>query len=165
VVEDVTPLPVGLRDVVVRIAASGICHTDLNVIEGPSALPLPIVPGHEACGVVEEVGPEVRRTRAGPPAGARGFPLVQQARAPTAAARLTPTLATLRTGKIGPGRWPRICASRPVRAVEEQLEVGERPEGVDTRRMRTWRPGSCSARSRWATPCRVYDFTPAEPPQ
>jgi S-(hydroxymethyl)glutathione dehydrogenase / alcohol dehydrogenase len=65
VVEDVTPLPVGRRDVVVRIAASGICHTDLNVIDGLSALPLPIVPGHEACGVVEEVGPEVRRVRVG----------------------------------------------------------------------------------------------------
>jgi S-(hydroxymethyl)glutathione dehydrogenase/alcohol dehydrogenase len=65
VVEDVTPLPVGPRDVVVRIAASGICHTDLNVIDGLSALPLPIVPGHEACGVVEEVGPEVRRVRVG----------------------------------------------------------------------------------------------------
>jgi S-(hydroxymethyl)glutathione dehydrogenase/alcohol dehydrogenase len=64
-VEDVEPLPVGPRDVRVRIAASGVCHTDLNVIEGRSALPLPIVPGHEACGVVEEVGPEVRRTRVG----------------------------------------------------------------------------------------------------
>jgi S-(hydroxymethyl)glutathione dehydrogenase / alcohol dehydrogenase len=65
VVEDVEPLPVGPRDVLVRIAASGICHTDLNVIEGRSALPLPIVPGHEACGTVEEVGAEVRRTRKG----------------------------------------------------------------------------------------------------
>jgi S-(hydroxymethyl)glutathione dehydrogenase/alcohol dehydrogenase len=65
VVEEVTPLPVGPRDVLVRIAASGICHTDLTVIDGLSALPLPIVPGHEACGVVEEVGPEVRRVRVG----------------------------------------------------------------------------------------------------
>jgi S-(hydroxymethyl)glutathione dehydrogenase/alcohol dehydrogenase len=65
VVEDVPVPAVGPRDVLVRIAASGICHTDLNVIEGRSALPLPIVPGHEACGTVEEVGREVRRVRTG----------------------------------------------------------------------------------------------------
>ena len=60
------PVPaVGPRDVQVRIAASGICHTDLNVIEGRSALPLPIVPGHEACGTVEAVGAEVRRVKVG----------------------------------------------------------------------------------------------------
>ncbi|HXZ62573.1 MAG TPA: Zn-dependent alcohol dehydrogenase [Acidimicrobiales bacterium] len=65
VLEDL-PLPaVGLRDVVVRIGARGICHTDLTVVDGLSALPLPIVPGHEACGIVEEVGDEVRRVRPG----------------------------------------------------------------------------------------------------
>jgi S-(hydroxymethyl)glutathione dehydrogenase / alcohol dehydrogenase len=65
VVEDVAPLPLGPRDVRVRIAASGICHTDLNVINGVSPLPLPTVPGHEACGEVEEVGAEVRRVGVG----------------------------------------------------------------------------------------------------
>jgi S-(hydroxymethyl)glutathione dehydrogenase / alcohol dehydrogenase len=65
VLEDLEPPSIGPRDVLVRIAASGICHTDLNVIEGRSPLPLPIVPGHEACGVVEEVGREVRRARPG----------------------------------------------------------------------------------------------------
>jgi S-(hydroxymethyl)glutathione dehydrogenase/alcohol dehydrogenase len=56
---------VGARDVLVRLTASGICHSDLNVIAGRSSLPLPIVPGHEGCGVVEAVGPEVRRVRVG----------------------------------------------------------------------------------------------------
>ena len=65
VLEDLDVPSVGPRDVLVRISASGICHTDLNVINGLSPLPLPIVPGHEACGVVEEVGAEVRRVRAG----------------------------------------------------------------------------------------------------
>ena len=65
VVEDLEPSPIGPRDALVRIAASGICHTDLTVINGLSPLPLPIVPGHEACGVVEEVGAEVRRVRSG----------------------------------------------------------------------------------------------------
>jgi S-(hydroxymethyl)glutathione dehydrogenase/alcohol dehydrogenase len=65
VVEDVTPLPIGPRDVRVRITASGLCHTDLTVVQGLSRLPFPIVPGHEGCGLVEEVGPEVRRVRVG----------------------------------------------------------------------------------------------------
>ena len=65
VVEDLEPQPLGPRDVLVRVSASGICHTDLTVIAGRSPLPLPIVPGHEACGVVEEAGPEVRRVRPG----------------------------------------------------------------------------------------------------
>lgn len=60
------PTPaIGPRDVLVRLAASGICHTDLTVIRGLSHLPLPIVPGHEGCGVVEAVGGEVRRTKVG----------------------------------------------------------------------------------------------------
>ena len=65
VLEDLPVPSIGGRDVLVRITASGICHTDLNVINGLSALPLPIVPGHEGCGVVVEVGPEVRRVRVG----------------------------------------------------------------------------------------------------
>src|SRR5581483_7159842 len=65
VIEDVPVPDIGPRDVLVAIAASGICHTDLTVINGQSALPLPIVPGHEACGTVEEVGPEVRRVHVG----------------------------------------------------------------------------------------------------
>ena len=65
VLEDLPVPAIGPRDVLVRVTASGICHTDLNVINGLSALPLPIVPGHEGCGIVEETGPEVRRVRPG----------------------------------------------------------------------------------------------------
>ena len=65
VLEDLPVPDIGPRDVLVRVSASGICRTDLHVIEGKSALPLPIVPGHEACGIVEETGPEVRRVRPG----------------------------------------------------------------------------------------------------
>ncbi|CAO5154294.1 Alcohol dehydrogenase [Frankia sp. AiPs1] len=65
VLEDLEVPPLGPRDVLVRVAASGICHTDLNVIEGHSPLPLPTVPGHEACGEAVEVGAEVRRVRVG----------------------------------------------------------------------------------------------------
>jgi S-(hydroxymethyl)glutathione dehydrogenase/alcohol dehydrogenase len=65
VLEDLPVPAIGPRDVLVRIAASGICHTDLTVIEGRSRIPLPVVPGHEACGRVEAVGDEVRRVRVG----------------------------------------------------------------------------------------------------
>jgi S-(hydroxymethyl)glutathione dehydrogenase/alcohol dehydrogenase len=65
VVEDLPVPAVGPRDVLVKLSASGICHTDLNVIAGHSAVPLPAVPGHEGCGVVQEVGADVRRVRVG----------------------------------------------------------------------------------------------------
>jgi len=65
VMEDLPVPDIGPQDVLVRVTASGICHTDLNVINGLSPLPLPIVPGHEGCGVVEEIGSEVRRVRVG----------------------------------------------------------------------------------------------------
>jgi S-(hydroxymethyl)glutathione dehydrogenase / alcohol dehydrogenase len=65
VLEDLPVPATGPRDVLVRVSASGICHTDLNVIEGKSALPLPIVPGHEGCGIVEETGADVRRVKPG----------------------------------------------------------------------------------------------------
>lgn len=52
-------------EVLVRIAACGICHTDLAVLEQSTPWPLPAVLGHEGAGVVEEVGPAVRRVRSG----------------------------------------------------------------------------------------------------
>src|SRR3954468_7847847 len=57
----------GLRpgDVLVKIRASGLCHTDLEVIQGSLAYPLPIVLGHEGAGVVEAVGPAVTRVKPG----------------------------------------------------------------------------------------------------
>ena len=65
VVEDLDVPKIGERDVLVQLTARGICHTDLTVIDGLSALPLPMVPGHEGCGVVDEIGSEVRRVRVG----------------------------------------------------------------------------------------------------
>jgi len=52
-------------DVLVRIRASGLCHTDLEVIQGTLAYPLPIVLGHEGAGVVEAVGSEVTQVKPG----------------------------------------------------------------------------------------------------
>lgn len=52
-------------DVLVRIRATSLCHTDLEAVEGQLGSPLPLVPGHEAAGVVEWVGPSVRRVAVG----------------------------------------------------------------------------------------------------
>ncbi len=46
-------------DVLVRIKAAGLCHTDLEVIEGQLRAPLPILLGHEAAGIVASVGADV----------------------------------------------------------------------------------------------------------
>jgi len=52
-------------DVLVRIRAVGLCHTDLEVIEGALRNPMPIVLGHEAAGVVEKVGSQARGVAVG----------------------------------------------------------------------------------------------------
>jgi S-(hydroxymethyl)glutathione dehydrogenase / alcohol dehydrogenase len=59
-VEPVTAGGLGRGDVLVRIKAAGLCHTDLEVITGSLRYPLPIVLGHEAAGIVEEVGADAK---------------------------------------------------------------------------------------------------------
>ena len=49
----------GEREVLVRVRAAGLCHSDLSVIDGNRPRPVPMVLGHEAAGVVEAVGPGV----------------------------------------------------------------------------------------------------------
>ena len=65
VVEDVTPTDPGPRDVVVHLTASGICHSDLSVINGTLPMPPPAILGHEGTGIVEDVGAEVRHLAKG----------------------------------------------------------------------------------------------------
>lgn len=52
-------------EVLVRMVAAGVCHTDLGVAVGALPFPLPGVLGHEGAGVVEAVGPSVTRVRPG----------------------------------------------------------------------------------------------------
>ena len=52
-------------EVLVRIAASGVCHSDVSVQDGSVPLPTPIVLGHEGAGVVEAVGAGVDTVRVG----------------------------------------------------------------------------------------------------
>jgi alcohol dehydrogenase len=46
-------------EVLVRLRASGVCHSDLNAIDGTAETPCPAVLGHEGAGVIEAVGPGV----------------------------------------------------------------------------------------------------------
>ncbi|WP_112382990.1 zinc-dependent alcohol dehydrogenase family protein [Sphingomonas carotinifaciens] len=48
--------PPGKSEVLVRIAAAGLCHSDLSVINGDRPRPVPMALGHEAAGVVEALG-------------------------------------------------------------------------------------------------------------
>ena len=59
IVDEVSLLPPSAGEVTVRVLASGICHSDLNVIDGRAPLPAPVVLGHEAAGVVERIGGDV----------------------------------------------------------------------------------------------------------
>jgi Zn-dependent alcohol dehydrogenase len=45
-------------EIVVRIEAAGVCHSDFHYMSGELVAPLPLVLGHEGCGVVERVGPD-----------------------------------------------------------------------------------------------------------
>jgi Zn-dependent alcohol dehydrogenase len=51
--------PPGPGEVLVRLHASGVCHSDLNAIDGTAETRCPAVLGHEGAGVVEQVGPGV----------------------------------------------------------------------------------------------------------
>ncbi len=57
----------GRREVLVRTVATGVCHSDLHVVEGQSrhAIDRPIVLGHEGAGVVEAVGEDVGTVKIG----------------------------------------------------------------------------------------------------
>lgn len=60
VVEEVELEGPGPGEVLVEIAAAGLCHSDLSVIDGSRPRPLPMVLGHEASGVVRDVAPGVQ---------------------------------------------------------------------------------------------------------
>ena len=64
-VEEVQVDAPGPREVLIRTRACGVCHSDLNFLDGLYPAPLPFVPGHEAAGVVEAVGADVTALKPG----------------------------------------------------------------------------------------------------
>ncbi len=65
VIGDISIAKPGPHEVLIRTSACGLCHSDLHFIDGAYPHPLPAVPGHEAAGVVEQVGSEVRTVKVG----------------------------------------------------------------------------------------------------
>ena len=58
-IESVSLADPGPHEVLIRTAATGVCHSDLHMLEGKIPLPVPAILGHEASGVVEAVGSQV----------------------------------------------------------------------------------------------------------
>ena len=55
----------GPDEVLLKIVAAGLCHSDLSVINGDRPRPMPMALGHEAAGIVEQVGSGVTDLRVG----------------------------------------------------------------------------------------------------
>ncbi len=64
-VAEVTLDPPGPREVLVQMAAAGVCHSDWHVMQGDLPVPLPAILGHEGAGIVQAVGEEVSRVKPG----------------------------------------------------------------------------------------------------
>ncbi len=62
---EVSPSKPMAHEVLIRTHACGLCHSDLHFIDGAYPHALPLVPGHEAAGVVEAVGSEVTTVKVG----------------------------------------------------------------------------------------------------
>ncbi len=65
VVEDIDIDEPQANEVVVKTAASGVCHSDLHFMEGKYPYPVPAVLGHESAGIVEKVGSAVTKVKPG----------------------------------------------------------------------------------------------------
>ncbi|MEU9189548.1 Zn-dependent alcohol dehydrogenase [Streptomyces sp. NPDC048484] len=65
VVDDLEIRDPGPGEVLVAVAAAGLCHSDLSVVDGTIPFPVPVVLGHEGAGVVAEVGPGVTHVQPG----------------------------------------------------------------------------------------------------
>ncbi len=65
VIEDVGVRKPAAREVLLRTAVAGLCHSDLHFIEGLFPHPLPVVLGHESACIVEQVGSEVSYVKPG----------------------------------------------------------------------------------------------------
>ena len=64
-IEEINLSPPGADEVLIKIAAAGLCHSDLSVINGDRPRPMPMALGHEAAGVVEELGAGVTDLQVG----------------------------------------------------------------------------------------------------
>jgi alcohol dehydrogenase len=64
-IEEIDLDPPGPGEVLYKIIGAGLCHSDLSTIENLRPRKLPTIPGHEAAGIVEDVGPGVTGLKRG----------------------------------------------------------------------------------------------------
>ena len=64
-VEDILVDPPGPHQVMIKVGACGVCHSDLSVTNGTLPLPAPVILGHEGAGVVCQVGEGVTELKVG----------------------------------------------------------------------------------------------------
>ncbi|MFO8101697.1 MAG: alcohol dehydrogenase catalytic domain-containing protein [Dehalococcoidia bacterium] len=65
VIEDVELDDPKENEIMIKLEAVGVCHTDLSFMKGEMPCPVPVVVGHEGCGIVEKVGPGVTSVQPG----------------------------------------------------------------------------------------------------
>src|SRR5688572_24957457 len=64
-IEQVTLRAPRSKEVLIEMKASGLCHTDLSIMQGCFPFPLPAILGHEGAGIVRALGPDVTRVKEG----------------------------------------------------------------------------------------------------
>jgi len=62
-IEELEMPEVGDEDVLIKVAACGVCHTDLKVFEGRNRFTPPTILGHEVAGTLERVGADAKSSR------------------------------------------------------------------------------------------------------
>jgi D-arabinose 1-dehydrogenase-like Zn-dependent alcohol dehydrogenase len=69
VIKNVPDPTVGINDVLIKVRATGVCHTDLHIVDGMLGAhgldPFPLIKGHEIVGEVEQVGSAVTHLKRG----------------------------------------------------------------------------------------------------
>ncbi|MDR6257234.1 Zn-dependent alcohol dehydrogenase [Klebsiella variicola] len=71
VIKDVDVSPPGKDEILVKIVATGVCHTDAVMRDNPGVVPMPAILGHEGAGIVASVGEAVSGIRVGDHVGAQ----------------------------------------------------------------------------------------------
>jgi S-(hydroxymethyl)glutathione dehydrogenase/alcohol dehydrogenase len=124
----------GPNDVLVRMHAAGLCHTDLEAIQGSFSAVAPVILGHEGAGIVEQVGCDVTRVRKGEHIVCSPFPYCSDCFYCRRGQPMLcePVAAGHRSGRLPDGIARLTCDDRPVSqflAISSFAEYAVIPEG------------------------------------
>ena len=64
-IEEVEISKPGRRELLIRTAVAGVCHSDLHFVEGSYPIAMPVILGHESAGVIEQIGSDVSHFEVG----------------------------------------------------------------------------------------------------